>query len=518
MTVNGNMRNGTSFNDVDAMELHLRIGDSDLREELAGYEAGDKRNEFAISALKIGVIALRQAQGRIDADRVRQEGERFIKDMGYALDKHQNEVTGQITSCLKVYFDPDNGSFNERVKRLVEKDGDLEQVIRGQIADDGSELARTLTTHVGKGSLLMQTLDPNASDGLINRLTQSTEQTLSTQKEAILGQFSLDNPGSALSRLVSELTKNHGEVGDALENRIGEVVSEFSLDNDNSALSRLVKQVDTAQRKISNEFSLDEEGSALARMQKNLLAVLDGQQETNARFQEEVKTTLAEMNARKKEAERSTRHGEVFEDAVFSFVSDLRQNSGDVATRTGNTTGRIKNNKKGDVVIQLGPEHVAAEAKIVIEAKANASYTIEGALAELNEAKKNRDAGIGLFVFSSKSAPAGLEAFNRYGDNLVVVWDAEDAASDVYFDAGLSVAKALCVRSKTRSEEVGADIDAIERAVLEIEKQAGGLEEITKSANTIRRNNDTILNRARIMGEALSKQIGILNENVDALH
>ena len=74
MMVNGSMNNGTSLNGTSAMELNLRIYDSDLHEELAGYEEGEERENFAISALKIGAIALRQAQGRIDADMVRQEG------------------------------------------------------------------------------------------------------------------------------------------------------------------------------------------------------------------------------------------------------------------------------------------------------------------------------------------------------------------------------------------------------------------------------------------------------------
>ena len=59
---------------------------------------------------------------------IRQEGEIFIANMRGALESHQNEVTGQIANCLKDYFDPDNGRFNERVKLLVDDGGDLERV------------------------------------------------------------------------------------------------------------------------------------------------------------------------------------------------------------------------------------------------------------------------------------------------------------------------------------------------------------------------------------------------------
>ena len=169
------------------------------------------------------------------------------------------------------------------------------------------------------------------------------------------------------------------------------------------------------------------------------------------------------------------------------------------------------------MVIELGAEHAAAGARIVIEAKASSSYTIDGALAELEEAKKNRKAGVGLFVFSSGSAPAGLDSFRRYGNDIVVIWDEEDTASDVYLDAGMSVAKALCVQAKSRSDEVGEDVEAIERAVRTIEKQAEGLDEITRLTNTVKNNSEKILTRARIMGDSFREQIGIMDEKIGSL-
>ena len=79
---------------------------------LSGYEEGPERIELALSALRIGAIALRQAQGRIDAERTRHGDEIFISNMSNALENHQKEVTGQIAGYLKDYFDPENGRFN----------------------------------------------------------------------------------------------------------------------------------------------------------------------------------------------------------------------------------------------------------------------------------------------------------------------------------------------------------------------------------------------------------------------
>ena len=491
--------NGVQHSLTATVELHLHIDDRELCEELSRYADGRERHDFAVSAMRIGAIALRQAQGRIDAEQVRQEGDRFVENLGHALSRHQSEVVEQITGCLKGYFDPTSGLFNERVRLLVQEDGELERLIRGQIEGDSSVLVRTLDSHVGRESPLMQKLNHDSAVGLITLLTKSTEDTLETQRERILTEFSLDN--------------NHGEASVALQGRIDAVTAEFSLDKEDSALSRLVERVERAQGQISKEFSLDEEGSALARMRSELLAGIEKQRETNEKFQGDVIERLADMTARKQESERSTRHGKEFEVAVFDYVSERSQLAGDIATHVGETTGIIRNNKE----VKLGQEHVAAGAKIVVEAKQDASYTLQKALDELKGARENRGADVGIFVFSKRTVSDEISSFFRQGNDVVVVWDSEDPGSDAYFDAGLSVAKALSVRSKTHGEEVGPDLEAMEKAILEVERQARGLGEIDTWTNTIKSNSDKILDRVRIMRAGLQTQTGILQEKLAAL-
>ena len=517
MVTNGSSAKGAVLNSAGTLELNLHISDMETCMALSEYEDDQERHDFAVSALRIGVIALRQVQGQIDADKVRQEGERIIVELGHELSTHQKEVTDQINGALKEYFDPASGRFNERIKRLIESDGDLERVMRKQVGSNGSELNRTLAEHVGMESPLMKQLDPQASDGLISVLTKATEDALDGQRQRILAEFSLDNGDGALSRLVTELKLKQGEVGTALEERIEAVVGEFSLDKEDSALSRLMNRVERAQQQISSEFSLDEDDSALARMRKDLLAVFEEQRQTNEGFQREVIEKLAEMTARKQESERSTRHGLDFEDAVFEFIEDRCRTSGDIPEHTGNTSGRLGRSKVGDAVIELGSESAAAGARIVIEAKQNASYTLKSALSELEEARKNRDADVGLFVFSSRTAPEGIESFSRYGNNVVVVWNSEDPASDMVFNAGLSVAKAMSVRARAYSDEVGADIKAIEDTVLAIQQHIETLDQITTWSTTIRNNSNNILKKVSSMRDSLSAQVSVLDEKVTGL-
>ena len=220
------------------------------------------------------------------------------------------------------------------------------------------------------------------------------------------------------------------------------------------------------------------------------------------------------MAARREEAERSTRHGVAFEDAVCAFVEYHAQHSGDVATRVGNTTGLIKNCKMGDCLLELGPDCAAAGAKIVIEAKQQGTYNLAQARSEIEIARKNRDAQIGLFVFSKRTAPECLEEVFRSGDDVFVVWDPEDAATNLHLKIGLTLARALCIRVEKRQQAQAADFEAITAAILEIEKQSNSLGEASKSAETIKSGAEKILDRVRITRKSLERQVELLNERI----
>lgn len=499
---------------LDLLEITLSITDPETVAELLAHPEGRQRHEFALTALRIGVLALKQAQGRIDADTMRHEGERLLGELDHHLERHRETVTQQVATNLKDYFDPESGRFNERLERLLRKDGELEQVLHRQIAVEDSELAKTLAAHFGDSSPLMKLLSPDESQGLLHNLRGSLDEALRTQRESILREFSLDNKDSALTRLIGELTQRHSKLTEDLQGSVKEVTGEFSLDNEDSALSRLVRRVEQAQKQISSEFSLDTDSSALARMRKELLEVLGNYRNESVKFQQEVREALADMKARKETALRSTTHGEVFELALRGFIEEESRRAGDLASHVGNTTGLIKNCKVGDLLIELGPDRSAAGARIVVEAKESTAYDIVKAREEIETGRKNRGAEVGLFVYSRLTAPAGLDGLLRYGNDVITVWDAEDPSYDVVLRAAISVAHALCTRAAARRAVQQADFESIERAIRDIEKQSNGLEEITTFTNTIRSSSDKVLNRARIMREVLIRQITTLDEKI----
>ena len=386
-------------NSNNNMELHFRISDPDLCEELKKHEQGEERDAFAIRAMRIGVMAIHHAQGQIDAKEIQRKGERIIE---------------KTESTLTNYLDPDKGKFHEQIQRLIEKDGELEKAILNQIK--------------GKDSLLNQTL----------------------------------------------------------AKWIGEILKEFTLDNDDSALKRMLKLLEEKYDKILEK--------------------------------------IGEEKGRKEESGRSTRHGVKFENiTVSNFIQEWNERKCDanhIVEHTGGKSGAIRTEKRfrniGDFVIELGPDHAAAGCKIVVEAKSKQGSTPNDAWKELEVARKNRGAEIGLFVLDKNKAPDDLDRFTRRGNDIVIVWDAEDNNNDVIFEAGLSVAVALCVKAKTPSKE-GVDIVAMDKAILEIENKVKGLDEILKWARTIKNNSENILRNAEKMQSSLNEQIRILKENIDGI-
>ena len=160
----------------------------------------------------------------------------------------------------------------------------------------------------------------------------------------------------------------------------------------------------------------------------------------------------------------------------------------------------------------IGADHAAAEAQFVIEAKDDKSYSRREAREEIDTARKNRDAGVGIFVFAKNTAPAGMTPFQRFGDDLFVVWDPADPQSDLYLQAGLMVARALCTRKAKQREGCAADFTGIDAAILDIEKKADSLDEVRTSAESIKSRADKILNRVRLAREGIGNQVGALRE------
>jgi hypothetical protein len=379
---------------------------------------------------------------------------------------------------------------------------------------DGPERERYATTALRVGVLALRavggqidaaamreassTLLADVRELLSVRATEMTDRVaghLAEDRKEILREFSLDQKESALSRLVAE----------------------FTLDDERSALSRLSKILAATGEQIGKNLTLDDEASALARLRRELLATVGQLARDNVEFHGQVREALGRLDSRRKEQEKTPVHGVTFEERLGALLADEAARLGDLYEATGDTTGAIKQCKKGDHVIELGVDSAAAHARIVWEAKEKQDYSLRAALQEIDEARRNRQAQVGVFVFSRKAAPEAIEALHRHGNDVVVVWDAEDAASDLVVRAAYSLARALAVRERRTDKESEAAILRIERSARNVEKQIGYLDDVRKWAETVKGHGEKIADRSARMAEELRRDVELLDTQLAAM-
>lgn len=465
-----------------SVHLHLEVSDPEVVAALVRFPEETERVRFALAALRVGVLAFGQASGALDGASIREAGRDLIARVERVLQAHAAETTGRVEADLKHYLDPSSGVLPTRVQALVQPGGELERVLRAHLSAEDSVLARSMARHIGQESPIFRMLSPDEADGLLAQLARRLETALGEQRKALLAQFSLDQPDSALSRLVG--------------------------------------RVDQSQARISADLSIDNEQSSLFRLKRELKAQVEELVARNREFQTEVRSTLAGLQARRDEERRSTRHGLVFEEALGSLLTAEAQRLGDICDPTGSRPGSIKNCKTGDFVATLGQESAAPGARIAWEAKEEQGRTLPSMLEEIDLARRNRDARFGVFVLSAASAPPELAPFARHGSDLVVIWNPEDSLTDIRVQAAYSVARALVVREAREAEE-HAEIAAVAAGIYEatraVEKRLNDLASIGTWAETVRSSGEKIAERARIMGEDVRRQVARLDEVVRVL-
>ncbi|MCZ8112685.1 MAG: hypothetical protein ACK5Y8_19665 [Betaproteobacteria bacterium] len=501
----------------EPLYLHLSITDPEVAAALTDAGEGRDRQEFAQTALRIGVLSLKAARGTIDGGTIRHEGERLLLTLEERLSSHREVLDEALGGMLRSYFDPSSGSFSERVQRLVRQDGELSSLIAAQVDSARRTFDMLFSQHLGEDSELRRLLSPEEGNELLEAMRGQVDTALQLQSKAIVGEFTLDRPDSALSRLVRELKERHGDLERSLGDKMSSVVSEFSLDNKDSALSRLVGRVDTVQRQIGEQFSLDNPESGLTRIVQRIERFEQAQTERTSQFETRVTALLEKLVTRREESRRSTAHGHEFEARAGEQLQAHCLNGDDILDAVGDTTGQIPRCKVGDFGVTLGPDSAAPGAAIVVEAKASGVYTLKSTLEEADQARRNRTACVCLFVHSARTVPAGLADLHRWGQDVVVVWDEDEPATDVRLKAAYMVAKALAVRAGQHDEAEEVSLAEMDVSIEAIRKQLAGFEEIQTSATTVVKGGEKIYKRAAVMSEEIERRLLVLQEHTSRM-
>jgi hypothetical protein len=201
------------------------------------------------------------------------------------------------------------------------------------------------------------------------------------------------------------------------------------------------------------------------------------------RLNERLAAIEAAAAARGVERARSAAKGGDFEAVLAALLAESARGAGDIVDRTGDEVGEMLRSKKGDFVVTINPERTGGtDLRVVVEAKDRA-MSVRSIREELREAKQNRAASVGLVVFSTEHAPAGIAPFDiRAGDVYCVIDPALPDPS--ILDASLRLAKLLAIAS-LREIEADVDAEAISAALASVRGELEALKGIKATLTSI---------------------------------
>jgi hypothetical protein len=160
----------------------------------------------------------------------------------------------------------------------------------------------------------------------------------------------------------------------------------------------------------------------------------------------------AAQTARAGERAKSAAKGGDFEDLLESMLGEIARGANDVLERCGTEAGDAGRSKKGDFVLTLDPNLTpGCELRIVVEAK-NRGMSGREMREELRAAKTNRDAAIGLVVFTPEHAPAGIAPFDVRAGDVYAVLDPADP-DPATLQAAVRLARLLALASARASAD-----------------------------------------------------------------
>ncbi len=201
------------------------------------------------------------------------------------------------------------------------------------------------------------------------------------------------------------------------------------------------------------------------------------------RLNERIAALEAASTARAQERAKGTAKGGDFEDLLEGLLADTARGAGDLLDRTSSEEGAVIKSKKGDFVVTVNPALTGgAELRIVVEAKDRA-ISGRAMREEIREAKTNRDAAIGLVVFTPAHAPTGIAPFDFRAGDVYAVIDPESPDSAV-LEAAVRFARLLAIAS-LREREVDVDAEAIGGALTGIREQLEQLRTLKSTLTSV---------------------------------
>jgi hypothetical protein len=201
------------------------------------------------------------------------------------------------------------------------------------------------------------------------------------------------------------------------------------------------------------------------------------------RLHERLSAIEAAAAARSAERARSSAKGADFEELVAGLLADAVRGTDHVLERTTDATGDVLRSRKGDFLITLEPQMTrGTDLRLVVECK-DRRVSARAMREEIVEARRNRDACVGIVVFSAAHAPAGIAPFDvRMGDVYCVIDPQQPDL--VSLEVALRLARLLALAT-LRTREVEVDVAAVRDVIERIRAQLDAFRGLKMQLTTI---------------------------------
>jgi hypothetical protein len=400
------------------------------------------------------------------------------------------------------------------VESLIVDDQCAAELVRSR-TDAGENPARVVADAIEIGARI---LDREHAGATVEVLRQDLEHT-SREVETRLGQTSEAVVTELRTRLEEAFGPDSGHVTRVLERHFGADSTSAVQHQVRAAVAELLAE---SREKLFKQFSSADESNPLATFQRAAVAAIrqssDQQhahlREMNARIGE-LQLALQRLQSERDKAlevaaehDRSTAKGRPYEEAVFDAVDAIAAGQGDDCDAVGDLPG--VGGRKGDVLVGIDGCHGPVRARIVFEAK-NSQATKNRALAELDEAMAQRDAGYAVWVVPSEDKlPARTQPLREInGDKVFVVYDPEEGPRALEVAYALARARVLMARGDADGLDASALRAEVERAVGAMEDVRRVKQQLTHAANGIE--------GARAVVEELDRRVRAHLDQIDAL-
>jgi hypothetical protein len=197
---------------VSSLDLTLVITDRNVVGYLAQFRDEEKQCEKALEALKVGVIAILSASPTLDTQVVQTKFSEVEGRMREQLGDFQRKVADDF--CR--YFEEQDGVVPRSIDGIFGDKGALTRTFQNFFDPTEGKLSRLMQAQIGPQSNFGKALDPQNKQGVVALIEARVHELVEAKLDEVLQQFSLDEDGSAMSRLKGMLSDFFGQLNQSL--------------------------------------------------------------------------------------------------------------------------------------------------------------------------------------------------------------------------------------------------------------------------------------------------------------